>query len=191
TSSASTRTKAACPTTGAARMADAARVENARILATGAAGVIGPHWGRLAPARRPRAPPGGLGAPTPPRHRANPAGPAGCRPPLLHGDIREPATVTRAMEGCDVVVNFAAESMVDRSIEDPGSFLLTDTYGVFVLLEEAKRRGVARFVQISTDEVYGEGMGDPVTEEAALLPRNPYAASKAGGDPLAFAYSAP
>jgi dTDP-glucose 4,6-dehydratase len=94
------------------------------------------------------------------------------------------------MEGVTHVVNFAAESMVDRSIDDPGSFVLTDMYGAFVLLEEARRRGVTRFVQISTDEVYGEIFGEPATEESPLVPRNPYAASKAGGDRLAFAYHA-
>jgi dTDP-glucose 4,6-dehydratase len=104
------------------------------------------------------------------------------------GDIRDAQAVAQAMEGATHVVNFAAESMVDRSIDDPGSFVLTDVFGAFVLLEEAKRRGVARFVQISTDEVYGEIFGEPATEEAPLLPRNPYAASKAGGDRLAFAY---
>ena len=171
-------------------MAEAARVENARILATGAAGFIGSNWVRMALGRWPGSHVVVLDALTYAGNRANLAGLDESRLTFIHGDIREPATVTKAMEGCDVVVNFAAESMVDRSIEDPGSFLLTDTYGVFVLLEEAKRRGVARFVQISTDEVYGEVMGDPVTEEGPLLPRNPYAASKAGGDRLAFAYSA-
>jgi dTDP-glucose 4,6-dehydratase len=63
-------------------------------------------------------------------------------------------------------------------------------YGAFVLLEEARRRAVTRFVQVSTDEVYGEILADPATEESALMPRNPYAASKAGGDRLAHAYHA-
>jgi dTDP-glucose 4,6-dehydratase len=171
-------------------MAETARVANARILATGAAGFIGSNWVRLAMSRWPQAHIVVLDALTYAGNRANLAGLDESRLTFVHGDIREPQVVARAMEGCDIVLNFAAESMVDRSIEDPGSFILTDTYGVFVLLEEARRRGVARFVQISTDEVYGEVMGDPVTEEAALLPRNPYAASKAGGDRLAFAYSA-
>jgi dTDP-glucose 4,6-dehydratase len=163
---------------------------NSRILATGAAGFIGSNWVRLAMARWPRAHFVVLDALTYAGNRANLAGLDESRLTFVHGDIREPQVVAQAMAGSDTVVNFAAESMVDRSIEDPGSFLLTDTYGVFVLLEEAKRTGVSRFLQISTDEVYGEVMGDPVTEEAPLLPRNPYAASKAGGDRLAFAYSA-
>ena len=80
--------------------------------------------------------------------------------------------------------------MVDRSIDDPGSFILTDTYGVFILLEEAHKQGVKRFLQISTDEVYGEILGEAADETHPLLPRNPYSASKAGGDRLAFAYYA-
>ena len=161
-----------------------------RILATGAAGFIGSNWVRMALDRWRGAHVVVLDALTYAGNRANLAGLDESRITFIHGDIREPATVAQAMEGCDFVLNFAAESMVDRSIEDPGSFILTDTYGVFVLLEEAKRRGVARFLQISTDEVYGEIMGEPASEEAPLLPRNPYAASKAGGDRLAFAYSA-
>src|SRR6185436_17414687 len=86
-------------------------------------------------------------------------------------------------------LNFAAETHVDRSIEDASSFVLTDTYGVHLLLEEARRAKVRRFVQISTDEVYGEIMGDAADEQAPLLARNPYAASKIGGDRLAYAYA--
>ena len=170
-------------------MADS-RLDGSRILATGAAGFIGSNWVRLAQARWPRAHVVVLDALTYAGNKANLAGLDESRLTFHHGDIREPGAVAQAMDGCDVVLNFAAESMVDRSIDDPASFLLTDTVGVFVLLEEAKRRGVKRFVQISTDEVYGEILGDPATEEAPLLPRNPYAASKAGGDRLAFAYSA-
>ena len=92
------------------------------------------------------------------------------------------------MAGCDAVLNFAAETHVDRSIGDPGSFVQTDVYGAYVLLEAAKDLGVRRFIQISTDEVYGERMDYPATEESPLMPRNPYAASKAGGDRLAYSY---
>jgi len=94
------------------------------------------------------------------------------------------------MAGCAYVLNFAAESHVDRSIETPGDFIQTDVYGVFVLCEEARRRRVKRFVQISTDEVYGEVLEGRATEAWALEPRSPYAASKAGGDRLAHAYHA-
>ena len=109
---------------------------------------------------------------------------------FILGDICEPETVREAMAGCDVVVNFAAETHVDRSIESAKDFILTDTFGVFVLLEEARRSKVRRFLQISTDEVYGEILGEAATEEAPLLARNPYAASKIGGDRLAYSYYA-
>ncbi len=109
---------------------------------------------------------------------------------FILGDICDPETVREAMAGCDVVVNFAAETHVDRSIEGAKDFILTDTFGVFVLLEEARRSKALRFIQVSTDEVYGEIMGDAATEEAPLLARNPYAASKIGGDRLAYAYYA-
>jgi dTDP-glucose 4,6-dehydratase len=108
---------------------------------------------------------------------------------FIQGDICDPAVVAGAMEGADIVVNFAAETHVDRSIEDASHFVLTDTYGVYVLLEEARKRGVRRFIQISTDEVYGEILTGVATEESPLLARNPYAASKIGGDRLAYAYA--
>jgi dTDP-glucose 4,6-dehydratase len=107
---------------------------------------------------------------------------------FVKGDIADPEAVRAAMEGCTHVVNFAAETHVDRSLLGDASFIETDVRGVFVLLEEARRRGVARFIQISTDEVYGSIAEGSFTEEAALNPRNPYAASKAGGDRLAFSY---
>ncbi|HJW13490.1 MAG TPA: dTDP-glucose 4,6-dehydratase [Thermoanaerobaculia bacterium] len=109
---------------------------------------------------------------------------------FVKGDICDDAAVADAMAGCDVVVNFAAETHVDRSIESPKDFILTDTVGVYVLLEQARRQGVKRFVQISTDEVYGEILAGEANEEAPLLARNPYSASKIGGDRLAYAYFA-
>ena len=107
---------------------------------------------------------------------------------FVRGDIADPAAVRDAMEGCTHVVNFAAETHVDRSLLGDASFIETDVRGVFVLLEEARRRGIARFVQISTDEVYGSIADGSFTEDATLNPRNPYSASKAGGDRLAFSY---
>jgi dTDP-glucose 4,6-dehydratase len=104
------------------------------------------------------------------------------------GDICDPAAVTESMSGCDVVVNFAAETHVDRSLLGDASFIDTDVKGVFVLLEEAKRIGVKKFIQISTDEVYGSIESGSFTEESKLTPRNPYSASKAGGDRLAYSY---
>ncbi len=109
---------------------------------------------------------------------------------FVKGDIAEPGDVAAALPGCTHVVNFAAETHVDRSIGDPGSFLRTDVFGVYVLLEEARRAGVRRFLHISTDEVYGEVMDGAAREDAPLVPRNPYAASKAGGERLAYSYFA-
>lgn len=107
---------------------------------------------------------------------------------FVRGDICNDRDVRSAMKGCDAVLNFAAETHVDRSIGDPGHFVLTDVYGTYILLEAAKDLGVSRFLQISTDEVYGERLESPAEEDAPLMPRNPYAASKAGGDRLAFSY---
>ena len=109
---------------------------------------------------------------------------------FVKGDICDRTVVAEAMEGCDFVVNFAAETHVDRSIDHAEDFVLTDTYGVWVLLEEARRRKLPRFLQVSTDEVYGEILSGEATEESPLLARNPYAASKIGGDRLAYSYFA-
>jgi dTDP-glucose 4,6-dehydratase len=109
---------------------------------------------------------------------------------FVKGDICERKIVAEAMEGCDFVVNFAAETHVDRSIDHAEDFVLTDTYGVWVLLEEARKRTLKRFLQVSTDEVYGEILDGEATEESPLLARNPYAASKIGGDRLAYSYFA-
>jgi len=108
---------------------------------------------------------------------------------FLKGDIAEREQVREAMEGVDWVVNFAAESHVDRSIEDPSVFLRTNVMGTYVLLEEAKERGVSLFMQISTDEVYGSlGPTGYFTETTPLHPNSPYAASKASADLLVRAY---
>ena len=107
---------------------------------------------------------------------------------FVKGDICDEAAVREAMQDAEVVVNFAAETHVDRSILGPDSFLRTDILGVFVLLEEALKRKVKTFVQISTDEVYGECLTGSFDEGATLNPRSPYSASKAGGDRLAYSY---
>jgi len=93
------------------------------------------------------------------------------------------------LPGCDYVANFAAETHVDRSLYDAGSFIMTDVYGTFVLLEAARRApGLKLFVQISTDEVYGSVESGSSAESDPLMPRNPYSASKAGADRLAYSY---
>ena len=106
---------------------------------------------------------------------------------LVEGDICDPATVRTAIEGCDAIVNFAAESHVDRSIENPGEFITTDVFGTFVLLEAARDFGI-RHLQISTDEVYGSIEEGSFTEASPLDPSSPYSASKAGGDLIVSAF---
>jgi dTDP-glucose 4,6-dehydratase len=169
-------------------MAEPLRLEGSRVLVTGGAGFIGSNFVHHLLARFADVHVVVLDALTYAGRRENLDGLPTSRLTFVHGDIRDPAAVAMAMEGCDYVLNFAAESHVDRSIEAPGEFLQTDVHGVFVLCEEARRCGVKRFVQISTDEVYGEVMEGAATEEWPLMPRSPYAASKAGGDRLAFAY---
>ncbi len=107
---------------------------------------------------------------------------------FVKGDICDKDVVRKAMEGCDRVVNFAAESHVDSSITSPEDFVRTDVIGVFSLLEEARRRDIGRFVQISTDEVYGSTVSGSFSERDILDPSSPYSASKAGGELLARSY---
>ena len=106
---------------------------------------------------------------------------------LVVGDIADPEAVRAALEGCDAIVNFAAESHVDRSIESPGEFIQTDVFGTFVLLEAARDAGI-RHLQVSTDEVYGSIEEGSFTESSPLDPSSPYSASKAGGDLIVGAY---
>jgi dTDP-glucose 4,6-dehydratase len=105
------------------------------------------------------------------------------------GDIADPDAVARAAAGCDAIVNFAAETHVDRSILGPAEFILTDVLGTQVLLDHARRHGI-RHLQVSTDEVYGDiPIGaEPCTESAPVRASSPYSASKAGGDLQVLAY---
>ncbi len=108
---------------------------------------------------------------------------------FIKGDICDAQIVAQAMAGADVVINFAAEVAVDRSIDDPQSFLKTDIFGVYTLLQEArKQKGLQKFVQISTDEVYGQILKGSFREDSVTLPRNPYAASKLGGERIAYSF---
>lgn len=107
---------------------------------------------------------------------------------FVHGDIRDTALVDSLVAGHDVVVNFAAESHVDRSIEGPSVFLETNVVGTGVLIDAAYRLGVERYVQVSTDEVYGSVDSGFAAEDAPLLPSSPYSASKAGADLLVESY---
>lgn len=107
---------------------------------------------------------------------------------FIKGDITDEKLVNKTVKGCDVIVHFAAESHVDRSIEDPDCFVKTNVFGTHVLLEAAKKFGIKLFIQISTDEVYGSIAKGAFTEESNLSPNSPYSASKAAGDLLAHSY---
>lgn len=160
-----------------------------RLLVTGGAGFIGSSFTRMALSRRPGWSVTVLDKLTYAGRRENlqeVENHPGFR--FVHGDICDRGTVEDAIRDCDAVVNFAAETHVDRSIEDSYSFVRTDIEGVRVLLE-AFRRGERRmFLQISTDEVYGSVEEGRSGEEHLLCPRSPYAASKAGGELLAMSY---
>lgn len=108
---------------------------------------------------------------------------------FVHGDICDAEAVLRAGEGCQAIVNFAAESHVDRSIEDSSAFIDTAVGGTFTLLDMARRVGVERYIQISTDEVYGSIDEGLFVEDSPLRPSSPYSASKASGDLFVGAYS--
>src|SRR6188768_3729843 len=108
---------------------------------------------------------------------------------FVHGDIADALVSGPLVERSELVVHFAAETHVDRSIMGAGDFIRTDVEGTFVLLEAARRaKKLRRFVQISTDEVYGSVPTGASVETDELKPRNPYAASKAGADRLAYSY---
>jgi len=154
-----------------------------RVLVTGGAGFIGSHFAKRLVA-------GGdevrvLDKLT---YAGNPANLDGTGIELVVGDIADPEAVARAGAGCDAIVNFAAETHVDRSILGPKEFVHTDVLGTMTLLEWARTTD-ARYVQVSTDEVYGdlEAVGR-ATEEDALRPSSPYSAAKAGGDLQVLAY---
>src|SRR5262249_61049902 len=102
---------------------------------------------------------------------------------LVEGASEDPAVVREARAGCDAVVNFAAESHVDRSIDDQDAFARTHVIGTGVLLDAARGLGVGRYLQVSTDEVYGSIESGSFTETSPLHPSSPHSAAKAAGDP--------
>jgi dTDP-glucose 4,6-dehydratase len=108
---------------------------------------------------------------------------------FVRGDICDEAAVEEVMGRVDAVVNFAAETHVDRSIQHAGDFVDTDVKGLYVLLEGARRRGIERFLHVSTDEVYGSIESGSFKESDPLNPSSPYSASKAGGELMARAYA--
>jgi dTDP-glucose 4,6-dehydratase len=109
---------------------------------------------------------------------------------FIRGDIADRGAVARALESSriDTVVNFAAETHVDRSILDPEAFIQTDVVGTYTLLDECYKRGVGRFLQVSSDEVYGSIPVGHFREGDPLEPNSPYSASKAGGELMVRAY---
>ncbi|TDP93688.1 dTDP-glucose 4,6-dehydratase [Labedaea rhizosphaerae] len=107
---------------------------------------------------------------------------------FVKGDIRDPGTVLSVMSGIDVVVHFAAETHVDRSITGAASFVMTNVLGTQVLLQAALDAGVGRFVHVSTDEVYGSIETGSWTEDHVLEPNSPYSAAKASADLMARSY---
>jgi dTDP-glucose 4,6-dehydratase len=107
---------------------------------------------------------------------------------FVRGDIRDAAQLAEVLPGHDVVVNFAAESHVDRSITGAAEFVTTNVVGVQTLLDACRDAGVARVVQVSTDEVYGSIAEGAFRETDRLAPSSPYSASKAGGDLIAHSY---
>jgi dTDP-glucose 4,6-dehydratase len=106
---------------------------------------------------------------------------------FVHGAIEDPLAVADAIAGCDAIVNFAAETHVDRSISGPEAFIVTNMQGTHVLLEAARERDL-RYVQVSTDEVYGSIASGSFTEESPLQPSSPYSATKTGADLLVASY---
>jgi dTDP-glucose 4,6-dehydratase len=161
-----------------------------RVLVTGGAGFIGSHFVKFALRAHPDWQIVNLDKLSYAGNLENLTNlPDATRHQFVKGDIADHEIVARLWsQGIDIVVNFAAETHVDRSILWADDFIKTDVLGAFTLLEAAREFGVKKFIQISTDEVYGSIASGSFTENSALNPRNPYSASKAGADRLAFAY---
>ena len=154
-----------------------------RILVTGGCGFIGSHFVRRLLRRHDDVEVVNLDALTYAGNPANLDEIAGSeRYRFQHGSICDPDAVARAADGCEAIVNFAAETHVDRSIMEAGDFIQTDVFGTYLLLEWIRDHG-GRLVHVSTDEVYGDiEPGHASREDDALRPSSPYSASKAGGD---------
>jgi dTDP-glucose 4,6-dehydratase len=162
-----------------------------RVVVTGGAGFIGSHFVRMTLNEHPDATVVVLDKLTYAGNLRNLEDIAGSpRYTFFEGDIADPDAAGAAARGADVVVNFAAESHVDRSLATPETFVETNVKGVLVMLGASLRAGVRRFVQVSTDEVYGSAAEGSFDESAPLRPTSPYSASKAAGDLMALAFHA-
>lgn len=160
-----------------------------RVLVTGGAGFIGSNYVHYALERHPEWDITVLDKLTYAGNLANLDGVAH-RIRFVQGDISNPAVVEEVMRGQDAVLNFAAESHVDRSLMDPRPFVRTNVEGTLVLLEAARNAGVGRFLHVSTDEVYGDLVGTDhhSVETDLLVPRSPYSASKAAAEHLVTSF---
>jgi dTDP-glucose 4,6-dehydratase len=107
---------------------------------------------------------------------------------FVKGDVCDKKIVGKIVKDCEIIINFAAETHVDKSITEAGSFIQTDVFGTYTLLDAAKRFEIKKFIQISTDEVYGSISSESFKESDSLNPSSPYSASKAGADLLVMAY---
>ena len=148
-----------------------------KVLVTGGAGFIGSHFARRLAAQGDE-----VIVLDKLTYSGNPANLEGAGVELVVGDICDADAVAEAAAGCEAIVNFAAETHVDRSILGAAEFIETDVHGTYVLLNHVRDAGI-RLVQVSTDEVYGDvPEGESSCESDPLRPSSPYSASKAGGD---------
>ncbi|MHB9132244.1 MAG: dTDP-glucose 4,6-dehydratase [Armatimonadota bacterium] len=170
-------------------MEDAINADFRRVVVTGGAGFIGANYVRCAAAWHPEWRIVVLDKLTYAGNEAN-LEDVRDRIEFVRGDIADPEVVRTTLHGADAVVHFAAESHVDRSLQDPRPFIRTNVEGTLVLLEEARRAGIRRFLHVSTDEVYGDLAGSThhSVETDPFRPRSPYAASKAAAEHLVFSY---
>jgi dTDP-glucose 4,6-dehydratase len=159
-----------------------------RLLVAGGAGFIGSNYVRRRVETRPEDSVRVLDKLTYAGRLENLEGLPEDRVEAVVADICDRDAVAAAVQGSDAIVNFAAESHVDRSIHSPGEFIETDVFGTYVLLEAARDAGI-RHLQVSTDEVYGSIERGSFTESSPLNPSSPYSASKAGGDLIVTAFN--
>jgi dTDP-glucose 4,6-dehydratase len=162
-----------------------------KILVTGGAGFIGSNFIRLLLTSRPSCSVVNYDKLTYAGNLDNLASVAGnANYQFIKGDLTDEPSVSAALNGCDAIVHFAAESHVDRSIYEPVTAIRTNVLGTQILLEAAHKANVPRFLHVSTDEVYGDIPPGLLADESyPLLPSSPYSASKAGADMLLHAYA--